>query len=235
MFGYKKRSKIHSNKIFRTVTLILWVVSFAIFHSWTFCPGKKSWKAQNTVSSYKKGSKIQSDKIFWSATSRLRVVSFHIFDSWPFYQVKSWKKQNTVLVTKRGQKLNPTRFSDSWPQIVCNFIGTFVSKSFFTNGWSVWISFLGCNVFFCKISCGKGVKWKITVLGYKKRSKCVWETFLNSRSKVNGDLILHFCFKYQSHLSIGCNSFDAVFKRKRLVCLSKTEAHRRLCASPSLT
>ena len=90
----------------------------------------KAKKTKNTVSHYKKGSKIQSDRIFWSATSTLRIVSFLIFNSWPFYQVKSWKSKIPFLIKKSGQKLNPTRFSNSWPQIVCHFISTFVSKSF---------------------------------------------------------------------------------------------------------
>ena len=40
---------------------------------------------------------------------------------------------------------------------------------------------------------------------------------MNSPSKFKGGLILQFWLQYQSHLSIRCNSFDAVFKRKRLV------------------
>ena len=51
----------------------------------------------------------------------------------------------------------------------------------------------------------------------KKDQKFVWAIFLNSRSKNKGGLILQFCLKYQSHLSIRCNSFDAVFKWNRLV------------------
>ena len=51
----------------------------------------------------------------------------------------------------------------------------------------------------------------------KRDQKFVWEIFLNSRSKNKGGIILQFCLKYQSHLSIRCNSFDAVFKWNRLV------------------
>ena len=51
----------------------------------------------------------------------------------------------------------------------------------------------------------------------KRDQTFVWAIFLNSRSKNKGGLILQFCLKYQSHLSIRCNNFDAVFKRKRLV------------------
>ena len=83
VFGYKKGSKIQSNKIFWSATPILWVVSFATFDPLPFYR-TKSWKMQNTVFGYKKGSKIQSDKIFWSATPKLCIVSFATFVSkWP--------------------------------------------------------------------------------------------------------------------------------------------------------
>ena len=104
VFGYKKGSKIESNKIFWSATPKLWVVSFAIFDSWSFYQ-TKSWKTEITVFGYKKGSKIESDKIFWSATPKLWVVSFAIFDSWSFYQAKSWKTEITVFAHKKGSKI----------------------------------------------------------------------------------------------------------------------------------
>ena len=43
VFGYKKGSKIQSDKIVWSATLNLWVVSFASFDSWPFYQAK-SWK-----------------------------------------------------------------------------------------------------------------------------------------------------------------------------------------------
>ena len=54
VFGYKKRSRIESNKIFWVATLALSVVWFVIFDPWPFYQAK-SWKTQNTVFGYKKG------------------------------------------------------------------------------------------------------------------------------------------------------------------------------------
>ena len=45
----------------------------------------------------------------------------------------------------------------------------------------------------------------------------MWATSLNSQSKIKGSFILQFRLKYQSHVSIRCKSFDAVFKWIRLV------------------
>ena len=89
--------------------------------------------------------------------------------------------------------------------------------------------FWGCNVFFFNTVWGKGVKWEITVLGYKRDKKFAWAIFLNSRSKNKGGVILQFCLKYQSHLSIRCNSFDAVFKWNRLVRFIKSRPEFKNC------
>ena len=83
VFGYKKWSKIQSDKIFWSATCKLWVVSFDIFELWPFYKSK-NWKRQNTVFGYKKWSKIQSDKIFSSVNPKLWVVSFATFGSKSF-------------------------------------------------------------------------------------------------------------------------------------------------------
>ena len=109
------------------------------------------WKTQNTVSGYKKRSKIQSHQIFWSAIPEFWVVSFGTFASWPFYRRKSWETQNTVFCYKKESKFNPTRFSDSLPQILCCFMLVFFSKSFSKNNWKIWITHMLSIITFQRI------------------------------------------------------------------------------------
>ena len=106
---------------------ILWMFLFSIFR---YVSVSIIWKTQNTVSGYKKRSKIQSHEIFWSAIPELWVVSFGTFASWPFYRRKSWETQNTVFGYKKESKFNPTRFSDSLPQILCCFMLVFSQNHF---------------------------------------------------------------------------------------------------------
>ena len=98
-----------------------WFHLFCYFWVMTLLSNQKL-KTQNTVSGYKKMWKIQSHQIFWSAIPELWVVSFSTFASWPFYRRKIWETQNTVFGYKKESKFNPTRFSDSLPQMVCCFM-----------------------------------------------------------------------------------------------------------------
>ena len=151
------------------------------------------WKTQNTVSGYKKRSKIQSHEIFWSAIPELWVVSFGTFASWPFYRRKSWETQNTVFGYKKESKFNPTRFSDSLPQILCCFMLVFSQNHFLriTEKYGSLTCFhynisaylLKCDVFFFNCYAQKVSKPEITVLGYKKRSKSGVSNFCEIRIK----------------------------------------------------
>ena len=75
------------------------------------------------------------------------------------------------------------------------------------------------NVKSCSSTCNtqKLSKPKITVFGNKKGSKIGLSNFSERRMKSQWHFDLQFYLKDQSHVSIRCKSFDAVFKWNRLV------------------
>ena len=134
---------------------------------------------------------------------------------WLQKEVKSWIRHNFLtrhikLYVVSLLLLSPNHFYE-WMNSMDLILSLITFRRIF---WGDVTSVTSFSSTFCE---EKVLNDKLQFWVTKRDQKFVWEIFLNSRSKNKGGIILQFCLKYQSHLSIRCNSFDAVFKWNRLV------------------